>query len=61
MKHCLYCKYLHLHLHFSTTVGTIPTSPKIYKKVTCVCYELTQKLINTVCKITLYGDENICE
>ena len=44
MKHYLYCKYLHLCLYFSTTVGKIPTSSKICKKVTCVYYELTQNL-----------------
>ena len=37
---CLYCKYLHLYLHFSKTVGTIGTSPKLYKEITCVYLNL---------------------
>ena len=41
---CLYCKYLHLYLHFSKTVGTIGTSPKLYKEITCVYFKLSQYL-----------------
>ena len=44
MKHVLYCKYLHLSLHFSKTVGTIGTSPKLYKEITCVYFKLSQYL-----------------
>ena len=33
---CLYCKYLHLSLHFSKTVGTIGTSAKLCKEITSV-------------------------
>ena len=57
---CLYCKYLHIDLNFSKTVGTIGTSPQIYKKLLVFIMNLP-KFINTVPKITLYGDENICE
>ena len=52
MRHCLYCKHLHIHLHFSTTVGTIGTSPKIYKKLLVFIMNVP-KIINTVHKITL--------
>ena len=41
---CLYCKYLHLSLHFSKTVGTTGTSPKLYKEITCVYFKLSQYL-----------------
>ena len=41
---CLYCKYLHVHLHLSITVGTIGSSPKIYQKVTDISDELTQNI-----------------
>ena len=44
VKHVLYCKYLYGYLHFSRTVGTIGTSPKLYKEITCVSFKLSQYL-----------------
>ena len=44
MTTCLYCKYLHIHLHIYITVGTIGSSPKIYQKVSYMYDELIQNL-----------------
>ena len=55
MKH-VFIVNIYISLHFSKTVGTIGTSPKLYKEITCVSFKLI--FINTVHKITLYV-ENI--
>ena len=74
MKHVYNVNIYISNLHFSITVGTIGTSPKIYKKGTCVYYEISQILwiyplksyymelkifIHTFPKMTLHGNENI--
>ena len=33
METCLYYKYLYVYLHFSRTVGSKGTSPKLYTKL----------------------------
>ena len=43
-ERCLYCKYVHIHVHLSITVCTIGSSPKIYQKVTDISDELIQNL-----------------